>query len=111
MIRENRTKWSTDIRKSHRFFKDFGPSDTTTFINDNSAHRHDAAKSRPTSIPAEPVRVRVVVRGLPLRMLCSATGIQVRRPMGHRGRDRLQHGLHLDVSVQPLSRAVDEFAI
>ena len=49
--------------------------------------------------------------GTALRMLCAATGLEVRRPVGHRRRHRLQHGLHLDVSVQPVPGAVDELAV
>ena len=36
---------------------------------------------------------------------------EVRRPVGHRRRDRLQHGLHLDLSVQPVPGAVDQLAV
>jgi ferredoxin len=36
---------------------------------------------------------------------------QVRRPVGHRRRHRLQHGLHLDLSVQPVPGAVDQLAV
>ena len=37
--------------------------------------------------------------------------LEVRRPVGHRRRHRLQHGLHLDVPVQPVPGAVDELAV
>ena len=49
--------------------------------------------------------------GTALRMMCAATGIEVRRPVGHRRGDRLQHGVHLDVPVQPVPGAVDELAV
>ena len=44
-------------------------------------------------------------------MLCSATGVEVWRPVGHRGGDRLQHRLHLDVPVQPVLGALDQLAV
>ena len=49
--------------------------------------------------------------GTALRMMCCRHRRQVRRPMGHHRRHRLQHGLHLDVSVQSVPRAVDQFAV
>ena len=36
---------------------------------------------------------------------------QIRRSMGHHRGHRLQHGLYLDVSLQPVPRAVDQLAV
>ena len=42
--------------------------------------------------------------------LCRHRG-EIRRSVGHRRRHRLQHRLHLDLSLQSLSRSVDQFAL
>ena len=49
--------------------------------------------------------------GTALRMMCAATGAKYGDELGHRRRHRLQHGLHVDLSVQSLSRSLDEFAV
>ena len=99
----------TDVRKSHRCFKKFGPIDEQ-YINDNllidmmlkeQTHIYvggagSLRRLRRGDRPADDVR---------------GHRRQVRRPVGHRRRHRLQHGLHLDLSVQPVPGAVDQFAV
>ena len=97
------------IRKSHRLFKQVGPTDDR-YINDNLLDRHDA----------QGADARLRRRGRLVRRLRRGDGAaddvrgdrrEVRRPVGHRRRHRLQHGLHLDVSVQSVPGAVDQFAV
>ena len=99
----------TTVRKSHRFFKEFGPSDKR-YVSDNllidmmlqgeDAHLYRRGRLvrrlRRRDRPADDVRRH---RG------------QVRRPVGHHRGHRLQHGLYLDLSVQPVPGAVDELAV
>ena len=74
------------------------------------ADRHDAQRANPH------LRRRGgFVRGLRRRHGPAddvlGDGGQVRRPVGHRRRHRLQHGLHFDLSLQSLPRALDQFAL
>ena len=97
------------IRKSHRMFKQVGPSDER-YINEQSAHRHDA----------EGADARVRGRG---GFMCGlrrgngaaddvrGDGGEIWRPVGDRGGDGLQYGVYIDVSVQSVFGAVDEFAV
>ena len=97
------------IRKSHRYFKNFGPCDNR-YINDNLLI--DMMLKEQTHIYVGGAgSCAGCGEGTALRMMCAATGAEVRRPVGHRRRHRLQHGLHLDVSVQPVPRAVDQLAV
>ncbi len=97
------------IRKSHRHFKNFGPSDEQ-YINENLLI--DMMLKEQTHIYVGGAgSCAGCGEGTALRMMCAATGAQVRQPMGHRGRDWLQHRLYLDLPVQPVSGAVDEFTV
>ena len=97
------------IRKSHRYFKNFGPSDDR-YINDNLLI--DMMLKEQTHIYVGGAgSCAGCGEGTALRMMCAATGAEVRRPVGHRRRHRLQHGLHVDVSVQSVPRAVDQLAV
>ena len=99
----------TDVRKSHRLFKQVGPSRRAVHQR-QPADRHDA----------QGADAHLHRRGRQLCRLRRRDGAaddvrghrgQVRRPVGHRRRHRLQHGLYLDVSVQSVPGAVDQFAV
>ena len=99
----------TDIRKSHRFFKEFGPS-RSAVRQRQPADRHDAQGADAHLCRRGRQLRRLRRRYRPADDVCRHRR-QVRRRLGDRRSHRLQHGLHLDLSVQPLSRPLDEFAV
>ena len=97
------------IRKSHRFFKQFGPSDDA-YINDNLLVDMMLRE-----------RTHIYVGGAgscdgcgegtaPAHAVCGHGG-QVRQRLGHCGSHGVQHRLHVHLSVQSVSGAVDQLAV
>ena len=74
------------------------------------AHRHDA-QGADAHLHRRRRLVRRLRRGDGPADAVRRHRLEVRRPVGHRRRHRLQHRLHLDLSVQPVPGAVDELAL
>ena len=74
------------------------------------AHRHDAQGADAHLRRRRRLLRRLRRRDGPAHDLLRDR-LEVRRPVGHRRGDRLQHGLHLDLSVQPVPGAVDQLAV
>ena len=99
----------TNVRKSHRYFKNFGPRNDEVHQR-QPAHRHDA-QGADAHLHRRGRLVRRLRRGHGPADDVRRHRLEVRRPVGHRRRHRLQHGLHLDLSVQPLPGALDQLAV
>ena len=99
----------TDVRKSHRWFKQIGPSDHA-LRERQPAGRHDAQGAN-ARLHRRRRQLRRLRRGDRTADDVRRHRRQVRRRLGHRGRHRLQHGLYVDVSLQSVPRAVDQFAV
>ena len=74
------------------------------------AHRHDAQGADP-HLHRRRRLVRGLRRGDGLADDVRGDRLEVRRPVGHRRRHGVQHGLHLDLSLQPLPRSLDQLAV
>ena len=99
----------TNARKSHRYFKNIGPSNEQVHQR-QPAHRHDA-QGADAHLHRRRRLVRRLRRGHGPADDVRGHRLEVRRPVGHRRRHGLQHGLHLDLSVQPVPRALDQLAV
>ena len=97
-----------NIRKSHRCFKEIGPSDDQ-YIND-SLLIDMMLKERRTCTSAEPGRASAAAKDGAADAVLRHRG-EVRRSVGHHCRHRLQHGVYVDLPVQPVPRAMDQFAV
>ena len=109
MIRKNdeNMKW---YRKAFDMYKSM-PETPAKFINEKALVGHDAGRA----LAAVRGRRRVV-HGLRRGDGAAHDAGRHRLPVRagkrrHRGRHRLQHGLHVHVSLQSLSRLVDQFAV
>ena len=98
-----------NIRKSHRHFKEFGPSDDQ-YINDNLLIDNDAQGEHP-HLRRRRRLLRRMRRGLGAADAVRRHRRQARRPVGHHRRHRLQHRVHIHVSLQSLPCPVDEFIV
>ena len=99
----------TTARKSHRYFKNFGPSNPK-YVSDNLLI--DMMLKEQTHIYTGGAGVvRRLRRGDGLADDLRGDRLEIRRPVGNRRRHGLQHGLHVDLSVQPLSRSLDQLAL
>ena len=96
-------------RKSHRFFKNFGPSNDK-YINDNLLIDM-MLKEQTLLYTGGAGSCAGCGEGTALRMLCSATGSKYGDQWGIVAAHRVQHGLHLDLSLQSLPCPLDQLAL
>ena len=98
----------TRSRKVHRYFKNIGPSNEK-YISDSLLI--DMMLKEKTHIYVGGAGSWPVVARDRAADVVLGDRLEVRRSVGPCRRDWLQHGVHLHVSVQPLSGTVDQFAV
>ena len=99
-----------EIQRSHRLFKEFGPSDER-FINDNLLIDMMLKEQTHIYVGGAGSVAPVAAKGPPCGCCAPPPEPNTWRPVGHRRGDRLQHGLHIDLSVQSVPRPLDELAV
>ncbi len=97
-----------DIRRGHRLFKEFGPSDER-FVNDNLLIDMMLKEQSHIYVGGAGSCAGCGEGTAPHALF--GHGCQVRQRLGDPRGHRLQHRLHIDLSLQPVPGAVEQFAV